>query len=602
MNIKKLAAALITAVILLTAPCILNSFSDADIFPALTVSAKSGKFSLAPTYTDLGGAAAVCYNTISSKYKARLYYSVDGKERYAEPQTEGFIYLPDLTPGNKYSCILKYTDGTKRYNYKFTIKLKKSADSVISMEKYGTEHVMLSWKDIAGDYSYALYRYESGKWKKLGITSGTHYIDGGLRPNTRYRYKLKVVGNDGMINIPETVFYANTKPSAVRSTGVNLASPSMYWVGPAGASGYYIYRSVNGKFVRIARLSADKASFDLSDYCDETFGVSAYRRNSDGTVSESSITSVKYHKPPAYPQNIKAKYSSDGNIALTWDSAGDNAVYAVYMAEKKNGKYKLILTTSSTSCSVAGQKGSPPRYFRIRYILGSHKSEYSPIYMVAKTVKKTTLKASCLQESSSWASDKICSVPKGSTVEVIGTQNNFYFCIYNGKYGYIYDLALENKTENISRSALNPSNLDIYIDDWIFYNGRDTKTIWEYVNKFPYNSARADKRITSAETLRKYTDELAVNMIKYNSGMCYHYAALSGRILERAGYRTYLVYCPHTRPGFHCYNKIKLNGTLTYFDACQHAYNNKLGYLPDSSTYISARKLDKDKEEVVELC
>lgn len=601
MNIKKLAAALIMAVVLLAAPCTISEYFDADVSDALNVSAESGKFSLAPTYTDLGGAVAVCYNTISSKYKARLYYSVNGKKSYAVPQTEGFIYLSGLTPGKTYPCVLKYTNGTKKYSYKFKIKLSEKADSVISLEKYGTDHVMLSWKDIAGDYSYELYRYESGKWKKLGITSGNHYIDGGLKQNTRYKYKLKVVGDNGNINIPETVFYANTKPSAVKSTGVNLASPTMYWVGPTGADGYYIYRYVYGKYVRIARLSADKVSFDLSDYCSETFGISAYRRNSDGTVSESSITSVKYHRPPAYPQNIKGKYSSDGNIALAWDSAGDSAVYAVYMAEKENGKYKLMLTTSSTSCSISGQKGSP-RYFRIMYMIGSHKSEYSPIFMVAKTVTKKTVKASCLQKSSSWASDRLCSIPKGSTVEVVGMQNNFYLCIYNGKYGYIYNLALENKTENISKSALNPANLDIYIDDWIFYNGTNTKTIWEYVNKFPYNSARVDKRITSAETLKKYCNELAVNMIKYNSGMCYHYAALAGRILERAGYRTYLVYCPHTRPGFHCYNKIELNGTLTYFDACKHSYNNNLGYLPDSKTFISTRKLDKDKEEVVELC
>ncbi|MGN0693259.1 MAG: hypothetical protein ACI4K7_12985, partial [Oscillospiraceae bacterium] len=241
MNIKKLAAALILTAVLLIAPCTLTGSFDADISPALTASAESGKFSLAPTYTDLGGAAAVCYNTISSKYKARLYYSVNGKKRYADPQTEGFIYLTGLTPDNTYSCVLKYTDGTKGYSYKFNIKLKKSADSVISLDKYGSDHLMMSWKDFAGDCSYALYRYESGKWKKLGITSGTHYIDGGLKQNTCYRYKLKVVGNDKKIDIPETLFYANTKPSAIRSTGVNLASPSMYWVGPSGASGYYIY-------------------------------------------------------------------------------------------------------------------------------------------------------------------------------------------------------------------------------------------------------------------------------------------------------------------------------------------------------------------------
>ncbi|MDD7429026.1 MAG: transglutaminase-like domain-containing protein [Oscillospiraceae bacterium] len=602
MNIKKLAAALITAVILLTAPCFIADFTDKVVFPALTVSAESSQFSLSPTYTDLGGAVAVCYNTISSKYKARLYYYLNGEKRYAVPQTEGFIYLNGLTPGSKYTCILKYTNGKKSYRYKFTIKLKKSADSVISLEKYGSEHVMLSWKDIADDYFYALYRYESGKWKKLGITSGTHYIDGGLKPNTRYKYKLKVIGNDGMINIPETVFFANTKPSAVKSKGVDPASQSMYWVGPEGANGYYIYRSVNDKYVRIARLSAGKTSFDLSDYSDETFGVSAYRRNSDGTVSESSITSVNYHRPPDYPQNINGKYSSDGNIVLSWDSAWDNAKYAVYMSDDVNGKYSLVLTTSSTSCTIEGKKDFSPRYFRIMYISGSYKSDYSPIYIVVRTVKKTTVKASCLQKSSSWASDKICSVPKNSTVDVIAIQNNFYFCIYNGKYGYLYDLALDNKTEHIARSALNPANLDIFIDDWIFYNGKGTKAIWEYVNKFPYNSARADNRITSAKTLRKYTNELAVNMIKYNSGICYHYAALSGKILERAGYNTYLVYCPHTKSGFHCYNKIKLNGTLTYFDACRHTYNNKLGYLPDSSTYISARKLDIDKEEIVELC
>lgn len=601
MKIKQFTAAALAAAVLLSSPCAFPENTMSENSPALTASAENGKFSLSPECTDLGGAAAISYNTISTKYKARLYYSVNGKKLSAVPQTEGFIYVSGLTPGKTYPAVLKYTDGKKSYRYKFKISLDKKTKPVISVKGCGANFVKLSWKDFAKEQTYVIYRSENGVWKRLGTTSSTTYIDGNLKMNTRYKYKLKVMGDDGAVNIPETVFYANTQTAAVRSAGVSSGNSSLYWADTENADGYFIYRLVSGKYKKIAVMSGNENSFDVSGYTDEIFGVSAYRKNSDGSVSESNIKTVKYHKLPSCPQEISAKYSADGTVSLSWESAADNAKYYIYMASKKNGTYKLQLSTTSTGCKITGLKGNPQRFFRIMYISGSYKSDYSPTYSVIKTEKKTTRAAAYLQSDSSWASGAICTIPKGSKIEIAGSQNNFYCCTYKGKSGYIYNLAVDNKTENVARSAVDPSNLDVYIDDWIFYNGKNTKTIWEFVNKFPYNSARADRRITSAAALKKYCNELAVNMIKYNSGICYHYAALSGKILSRSGYRTDLVYCPHTKSGFHCYDQIYINGVPTYFDACRHAYKNGLGYLPDSKTFISTRGLDKSREEVVEL-
>lgn len=601
MKIKQFAAAFIAAAAILFLPCTITENIDTGASSTMTVSAETAKFSLSPEYTDLGGSAAITYNTISSKYKAKLLYTVNGKKLTAEPQADGFIYVSGLTPGKTYSVVLKYTDGKKTYKYKFKLKLSKNTGPVVTVSSVGSNFVKLSWKDFAKGQTYAVYRSDNGVWKKLGTTSKTTYIDGNLTTNSRCKYKIKVLGSDGAVNIPETALYANTKPDAVNSIGVNAVDPLLYWVNTKSADGYYIYRLKSGKYIKIGAVSADKTSFNISGYTDETFGVSVIKKNSDGSVSESKIKTVKFHKLPPCPQEISAKYTDDGIITLSWQAAADNAKYYIYMSNKNSGTFKLLISTTATSCKVTGLKGSPTRYFMIKYKSGSYTSELSPVYTAMKTVTRTTRAAAYLQSDSSWASGTICTVPKGTKIQAAGMQNNFYCCIYNGKVGYIYNLAIDNKTENVSKSNLNPSNLDMYIDDWIYYNGRNTKTIWKYVNKFRYNAARADKRITSAATLKQYCNELAVNMIKYNSGICYHYAALSGKILSRAGYRTDLVYCPHTKSGFHCYDRIYINGVPTYFDACRHSYNNELGYLPDSNTFISTRKLDKSKEEVVEL-
>jgi transglutaminase-like putative cysteine protease len=148
-----------------------------------------------------------------------------------------------------------------------TISLSKPKLSSVSNIASG---VQIKWEKVSGASMYRVFRKSgTGKWKRLGDTTATSFTDKTAKSGTTYTYTVRCVSRDGKSyessydTKGKTIRYLKrpTPKAANTSSGVKVS-----WSKTTGASGYYVYRKTNGKYVRIAAV---KGSGTLS-YLDKT--------------------------------------------------------------------------------------------------------------------------------------------------------------------------------------------------------------------------------------------------------------------------------------------------------------------------------------------
>ncbi len=556
---------------------------------------------LHPKVFDMGGAAAVSFDKLGDDYSCKIKYEKDGKLHTVESQTNGFIYISDLEMGKNYHAALYWTNGTFVHSEKLDIVLSKSAEKIVSVKKTSNGSITVSWKNFAPNQTYAVYRRSGDSLSRLGETTNTVFTDKTVKTGKNYTYIIRVKNSksgspDVKTDIAKTS--AIPAPEDVSSVQADIGGGVLSWSPSEGASGYYIYRKKSGqnKYSYYETVTG-QTSCSISKDDDYSYGVMPYVKNPDGSISKGKIK-----KAVVFSSVITGFFVSysDSDAVLRWNKASENAEYHIYLSYSKTGKYKLFYSTKDNSYRMKIPTDGKTRYFRIMYTDGDFRSDYSESCAVSPAKKVKLCYDVSLMSEPSWGGTKLLNLKKGAAAVVFGKSDDFYCCNVNGKSGYIYERAVDGGAEP-SSSAVKESNLNVYLDDILFRIGTSPKAIWNYVNAMKYTAARADSRVKDVGSLVRYSGSLSVNMIKYKSGICYHYAALSAQLLKRAGYSVKLAYCPHNKSGFHCYAYVEINGQWQIFDACRHAYNNAAGYLPVKSTYLSMRGLNSSKEQVSDV-
>lgn len=128
---------------------------------------------------------------------------------------------------------------------------------------------------------------------------------------------------------------------------------------------------------------------------------------------------------------------------------------------------------------------------------------------------------------------------------------------YGSNIGWVYNKSFNTSIKNYS--SIDTNTLPVIIDDWIFDNGKDIRTIYNYVvRKISYRNLSNDT-----------VENLCVHVLRYGTGACYHYGALLYYMLDRAGYDTLIVdgIDLYTDGGPHRWNMVKVNGYWYHIDA-----------------------------------
>lgn len=556
---------------------------------------------------DAGGSATVTFNSPGENYKCRVVYRKDGEILTENVEDDGFVYIKNLNKGKIYHAVLICTDGENSYSEKFDMRIsKKTSKNVTLAQNKKCTKVKISWSDFAPNQTYMVYRKSGNDTKKLTETKDTYFIDKEIKSGIKYTYtiyvKSKLYGYIKVNNTSASITCSNKTDeeklkSATGTAKADFVSGKLKWNFLGKASGYYIYRRETGKKnYSLYKTVKGKTNCKIPENDNYEYGITPFIKYKSGKIITGNMITAE--SLPVAVTGFCASTTGSKTV-LSWDKMIDNATYHIYRLSD-SGTYKLICSTDKANLTLTNKSTSENGYYKIIYTLDDYKSSWSSFSIASVSKSSVIYSNTTLRNAASWDSGKICDLKKGSKAYILGKSGNFCYVSVNGKTGYVYKRAVDNTAElNISNVTV--KTLDAYLDDIIFKTGTSPKAIWTYVNDFRYNASRADRRIVDCSSLVTYRKELATNMLKYKSGMCYHYAALAAELLERVGYSVKLAYCPHKSGGFHCYAYLKIDGDWKIFDTCRHVSNKTAGYLPERKYYLNLRSLNGAKEEVSEI-
>lgn len=355
--------------------------------------------------------------TVQAVKLSQTSYTYDGK-----------VKSPTVTVVNNAGKVLKSgTDYTVTYDngrqtpsvgqHSVTVKYKGSYSgsttlyyeilppvTKVSVKSTASDSVTLSWTQQTGIDGYKIYQYNSSTKKydlvaTVNSSATLSYKVNKLSPDTSYKFYVctfKKADNKTYTGAASNTVTARTKPAVpVISVSTSSRSATVKWAKAQGAQGYQVYMATgNGSFKKVAETtSLSKAVTGLTAGNTYYFKVRSYTVQSGKTVYSafSDISAIVATNSPATP-TVTVKTSSK-SATVSWGKITGASGYEVYMSTEKNGTYKKIATTSSTSFVKTGLKAGKTYYFRVRaYAKFSGKTYYSA-YSSKKSIKATNTPA-----------------------------------------------------------------------------------------------------------------------------------------------------------------------------------------------------------------
>ena len=203
------------------------------------------------------GKPKLTWKAVKGADKYWIYRSTDGKnfKYYNETDEAGYTnYSTNIGTTYYYKVrAVKTIDGNDHksdFSAVRSIQCRPAAVNLSISRSYGKPK--LTWDAVADADKYWIYRSTDGKnFKYYDTTTKTSYINSGAAFNTTYYYKVKAVKVVNGRNVvsgsgsAKSVITALAKPSVSITT--SDGKPYISWDAVDGATGYYVFRSTDGK-------------------------------------------------------------------------------------------------------------------------------------------------------------------------------------------------------------------------------------------------------------------------------------------------------------------------------------------------------------------
>ena len=203
------------------------------------------------------GKPKLTWKAVKGADKYYVYRSTDGKnfKYYNETDEAGYTnYSTNIGTTYYYKVrAVKTIDGNDHksdFSAVRSIQCRPAAVNLSISRSYGKPK--LTWDAVADADKYWIYRSTDGKnFKCYDTTTKTSYINSGAAFNTIYCYKVKAVKVVNGRNVvsgsgsAKSVITALAKPSVSITT--SDGKPYISWDAVDGATGYYVFRSTDGK-------------------------------------------------------------------------------------------------------------------------------------------------------------------------------------------------------------------------------------------------------------------------------------------------------------------------------------------------------------------
>ncbi len=222
-----------------------------------------------------------------------IYRSTDGKnfKYYNETDEAGYTnYSTNIGTTYYYKVrAVKTIDGNDHksdFSAVRSIQCRPAAVNLSISRSYGKPK--LTWDAVADADKYWIYRSTDGKnFKCYDTTTKTSYINSGAAFNTIYCYKVKAVKVVNGRNVVSGSGSAKSVITALEKPSVSITTsdgkPYISWDAVDGATGYYVFRSTDGK----------------------NYSVLGYTTRTNYTNTASNAGTTYYYKVKADSSNTK---------------------------------------------------------------------------------------------------------------------------------------------------------------------------------------------------------------------------------------------------------------------------------------------------------
>ncbi|NLK94625.1 MAG: hypothetical protein GX275_05500 [Clostridiales bacterium] len=322
------------------------------------------------SYTDTGLTPGTKY-----QYKVRAYYTVSGKTQYSSYSSELSINTSSLgAPSNL----------TKQYS---------SYDSA-----------QFAWSGAKGATGYEVYRSSNGgkSYTLIKTLTGNSYTDTGLNAGTNYKYKVrayyKISGKNQYSSYSsELSISTNLKnleaPTKLTKQYSSVDSIQFVWSGVSGATGYEVYRSIDGgkSYTRVeVTKGTSYKDIKLTPGKSYMYKVRAYKTvNGVNTYSSYSsiFTATTTSVSVGTPSNLKKESSSKISIKIAWNKVNGATGYEVYRSTNDGKNYSIVSNSSGSTFNNLGLTSKKTYKYKVRAYMTINGVKYYSSFSSVLTVK-----------------------------------------------------------------------------------------------------------------------------------------------------------------------------------------------------------------------
>ena len=316
-----------------------------------------------------------------------VYYSTDNSNftrlKSITSQSVTAYTVSGLKAGTSYYfALISYTDvngkitkSSRTSSIKVTTTSKSSlpAPTNFKVTRYSDNAIILNWNKSSNVTGYYIYRSTDGKSYSAIRTlsaSATSYSNTSLTSGKKYYYMISaykktstgataISPKSSAVSVTTTSKSSLPAPTNFKITRYSDNAIILKWDKVSNATGYYIYRSTDGKsYSAIKTLSASATSYNnasLTSGKKYYYMISSYNKTSTGAIAISpkssaiSVTTTSKSSLSA-PANFKITRYSDNAIILKWDKVSNATGYYIYRST--DGKsYSAIKTLSASATS-----------------------------------------------------------------------------------------------------------------------------------------------------------------------------------------------------------------------------------------------------------
>lgn len=250
--------------------------------------------------------------------------------------------------------------------------------------------VKVTWSKVAGAAGYSVEQYNGKSWVLVKNTTATSYTFSKLKTNTDYYFRVRayyksgskyVFGNYAAVKVSTAPTYS-TKVVVSKPTSTTL---TVAWKAVAGATGYRVYYSTNGKSWKyvnttktsatLTKLASNTKYYIMVQAFKKTAGIYAYGPYSAKVTAATNVAQVT---------GLKASKTTKNSVTLTWSKVSGANGYTVY---RQNGskwvKVADVKTNTYTNSGLA--RNTSYNYYVVAFKTVSKKPVYGD--------KSATLKA-----------------------------------------------------------------------------------------------------------------------------------------------------------------------------------------------------------------